>query len=215
MLLASAILLASGVTCAFAGDVTFGTEGKKKTPLVWSEHGQGIWHVMKDGTLTGARDVVTAGPKKKWMPVEKDFRDWVNRQAWIFTKQDFGDCDLEFEYWLRSGGNSGVGLWDISRGAGGIGENPDYRKTTSKVAYEIQMINEYPDPKPPGSIYGVQDAVKGVQVDNEWNRMKVEARADRIRVFLNGKLVAEHETLPDRPKKGPIGLQLHDQFDAF
>ena len=34
-----------------------------------------------------------------------------------------------------------------------------------------------------------------------------------IRVRLNGQLVAEHPGDPKRPKTGPIGLQLHDQFN--
>jgi hypothetical protein len=31
-----------------------------------------------------------------------------------------------------------------------------------------------------------------------------------IRVRLNGRLVMEHPGDPQRPKTGPIGLQLHD-----
>jgi len=42
--------------------------------------------------------------------------------------------------------------------------------------------------------------------------MNIESRKDAIRVFLNGELVAEHPSDPNRPKKGPIGLQPHNQF---
>jgi hypothetical protein len=31
---------------------------------------------------------------------------------------------------------------------------------------------------------------------------------------VNGKVVAEHPGLPERPKAGPIGLQLHDSRDV-
>jgi hypothetical protein len=34
-------------------------------------------------------------------------------------------------------------------------------------------------------------------------------------VTLNGQLVAEHAGDPQRPKAGPIGLQLHDQFSII
>ncbi|MSV30706.1 MAG: DUF1080 domain-containing protein, partial [Bryobacterales bacterium] len=40
------------------------------------------------------------------------------------------------------------------------------------------------------------------------------SRNDKISIRLNGKLVAEHAGDPGRPKAGPIGLQLHDQFSV-
>jgi hypothetical protein len=42
--------------------------------------------------------------------------------------------------------------------------------------------------------------------------MEIESRSDRISVWLNGVMVAEYAGEPGRPKVGPIGLQLHDQF---
>jgi hypothetical protein len=38
----------------------------------------------------------------------------------------------------------------------------------------------------------------------------VSVRDNLIRVYLNGVLVMEHPGDPQRPKRGPIGLQLHD-----
>ena len=39
-----------------------------------------------------------------------------------------------------------------------------------------------------------------------------ESRHEMIRVRLNGKLAAESPGVEGRPLKGPVGLQLHDQF---
>jgi hypothetical protein len=33
-------------------------------------------------------------------------------------------------------------------------------------------------------------------------------------VLLNGKQTIEHPGAKDRPTKGPIGLQLHDQYNV-
>src|SRR5215208_581150 len=93
-----ALLFVVGV---HGGEITFGTvrTGKgKPAPLVWEERGNGLWHVMRGGTLTGARDVVNSGPKKKFIADPVEFRNWVNQQAWIYTKAEYGDCDLEFEH---------------------------------------------------------------------------------------------------------------------
>jgi len=170
---------------------------------------------MADGSLSAQRDLINAGPRKQWFDSQKLFRDWLDQQSWIYTQAEYGDFDLQFEYWLRFGGNSGVAVWDPTRGAAGITIPPDYSKTPSKVAYEIQLNNQFPDPKLTGSIYNVEQAKAGIQRDDEWNTLKLEARSDKLKVFINGQLVAEHATLPERPKRGPLGLQLHDQFSVM
>jgi hypothetical protein len=213
VLAAAAILVAADVPRT----LTYGTleAGGKRTPIVWDMRGLGLWHLQRDGTLIGQRDVVNYGPRKQWFDSQRAWRAWNDQQAWIYTKDEFGDFDLRFEYWLRSGGNSGVAVWDPTRGEAGIADPPDFRKTPSRVAYEIQLANEYPDPQPTGSIYGVAKAETGAHVDNEWNTMEIEGRSDMLRIRINGKPVAQHATLPDRPKRGPIGLQLHDQYSVM
>lgn len=46
-------------------------------------------------------------------------------------------------------------------------------------------------------------------------RAQFHARRDLIRVKVNGVVVAEHAGDPKRPRVGPIGLQLHDQFSVI
>ncbi len=215
MWLVASLVLSSGLAAA---DITFGSVKAPKRdaqPLNWHPRGAGVWRVMKDGVLTGQRDLINAGPRKAWFDSQKLFRDWLDQQAWIYTGSEYGDFDLQFDYWLRFGGNSGIAVWDPTRGEAGIASPPDYTKTPSKVAYEIQLNNQFPDPKPSGSIYNVAQAKTGVQRDDDWNTIKVEARADKLRVYINGQLASEHATLADRPKRGPIGLQLHDQFSVM
>jgi hypothetical protein len=45
--------------------------------------------------------------------------------------------------------------------------------------------------------------------------MEISSRNDKITISLNGRVVAEHAGDPKRPKVGPIGLQLHDQFSII
>src|SRR5512138_309959 len=81
----------------------------------WEPVGNGVWTVLADGTLVGQRDLINTGPRKEW--IEKDrFRGWLDTQAWLYTRRDFGEFELHLEYWLRVGGNSGVSLRDPSRG---------------------------------------------------------------------------------------------------
>ena len=181
----------------------------------WEVIGDGQWTVMADGTLLGQRitdlrkQFVPGGP----LATPAQYKGWIDAQSWLYTtRNDYGEFDLHLEYWTKTSGNSGVSIRDTSRAKWGVISPPDYTKTPSKIGYEIQINNRYPDPHPSGSIYGFVDAPKDAQRDDDWNSMDISSRFDKISIKLNGRVVAEHAGDPKRSKTGPIGLQLHDQF---
>jgi hypothetical protein len=181
----------------------------------WEIIGDGEWTVLSDDTLVGQR---TGDLRKMMAPgaaftTPTEYSAWMNSQSWLYTKRDdFGEFDLHLEYWTKTAGNSGVSIRDTSRGKWAITIPVDYTKTPSKIGYEIQINNKYPDPHPSGSIYGFVDAPKDAQHDDDWNAMDIVSRNDKITVSINGRVVAEYAGDPKRSKTGPIGLQLHDQF---
>lgn len=184
----------------------------------WEIRGDGQWTVMADGILLGQRigdyrkQFVPGGP----LSTPAQFKAWVDTQSWLYTKRnDFGEFDLHVEFWTKTTGNSGVSLRDTSRAEYAITTPPDFKRTPSKIGYEIQINNRYPDPHPTGSIYTFVDAKTGFQHDDDWNTMEISSRNGKISVTLNGHLVAEHAGDPARSKTGPIGLQLHDQFSII
>lgn len=177
----------------------------------WEVIGDGQWTVMRDGTVVGQR---TGDLRKLFAPTATPpGKGWIDNQSWLYTvRNDYGEFDLHLEYWTKTAGNSGVSIRDTSRAKWGITTPPDYTKTPSKIGYEIQINNRYPDPHPSGSIYGFVDAPKDAQRDDDWNSMDIASRNDKITVSINGRVVAEHAGDPKRSRTGPIGLQLHDQF---
>jgi hypothetical protein len=184
----------------------------------WEVIGDGQWTVMADGGVLGQRIadlrkmLAPGGP----LPTPQQFKGWVDTQSWLYTQRnDFGEFDLHLEYWTKTTGNSGVSIRDTSRAKWGIVTPPDYKRTPSKIGYEIQINNRFPDPHPSGSIYGFMDAPKDAQHEDDWNVMEISSRKDKIAVKLNGRVVAEHAGDPQRSKVGPIGLQLHDQFSII
>jgi len=183
----------------------------------WEVRGDGQWTVMRDGTILGQRITDLRKHLDTGGPITiTEFNDWINNQSWLYTvRNDFGEFDLHLEYWTKTHGNSGVSIRDTSRAKDAITIPPDYKKTPSKIGYEIQINNRYPDPHPSGSIYGFMDAPKEIQHEDDWNSMDISSRNDKITVMLNGKLAAEHPGDPKRSKIGPIGLQLHDQFSII
>ena len=183
----------------------------------WEVRSDSIWTVMNDGVLIGQR--TQAGFPSTWPLNQKAYEHWRYRQAWLYTTQDFRDYDLHVEYWIPRGGNSGVSIRDVSRAHYAIDE-PDtvhpelagpIHSTPAHIGYEIQIADDSEN-YPAGSIYALVAAKRGVARPGEWNSMDIESRVHLIRVRVNGQVVAEGPGEPSRPKSGPIGLQLHDQF---
>lgn len=179
----------------------------------WQMVGDGIWTILSDGTLVGHRKYGDPPFESGSITAER-YRGWLNTQAWLYSEREYHEFDLELEYWLRAKGNSGISLRDPSRAKHAVVTPPDFTRTPSKLGYEIQLNNQYPDQHPSGSIYTFAKAKTGAQKDNQWNKLRIESRKTGIRVLLNGTLVAEHPGDPGRPQRGPIGLQLHDQFSV-
>ncbi len=180
----------------------------------WEVRGDAYWNVLPDGVLIGQ---ATAGTAKnpfgaQWPIDEKQYFKWGHQQAWLYTKADFHEYDLELEYCVPAKGNSGISIRDTSRARYSFGPDTDFAKTPSHVGYEIQILNAVQTKFPSGSIYLFAPAKFGTEVENGWNKMRIESRDSGIRIKLNGNEVAFFAGEPGRPKAGPIGLQLHDRF---
>ena len=211
-------LLARGTEWAATGQVTIAA-GMGWRPLFdgkslagWEARGDCKWSVLPDGSLLGQRTPGAAPHDSAWM----------GRQAWLYSKAEFGEFDLHLEYWIPADGNSGVSIRDGSRGHGAIGEpdeaRPDlagFPKTTpAHIGYEIQIIADDKEKFPTGSIYSLAPAKIGVQRLGQWNSLEIDARDRLIRVRVNGQIVAEGPGEESRARRGPIGLQLHDRFST-
>lgn len=192
---AALLLLAAVPVCSVAADSPWVNLLASKDLSAWEVIGDGLWSIMRDGTLLGQRSL----DKTK-----------AQHQAWVYTKKDYGEFDLQLEYWTRTGGNSGVSIRDTSRAHWAVPPNWDQQKTPSHIGYEIQISNGYKDKYPSGSVYLFDVAKDGVQIPNDWNTLEIRSRNDSIQVLINGTLVSKHAGDPARSKTGPIGLQLHD-----
>lgn len=224
-------LLARGTEWAATGTVTLPPDlGWKplfdgKTLDGWEPRGNCLWSVLPEGVLLGqrTRGAIDALLAAKPPAAVRDYHEWISRQAWIYTRREYGEFDLHVEYFLPAHGNSGVSIRDRSRAHGAIGESdaerPDlaaFPKTTpAHIGYEIQIIDDDREKYPTGSVYTFVPARTGFQRMGEWNALDIESRNDAIRVRLNGVPVAEYAGDPARSKTGPIGLQLHDQFTVM
>lgn len=181
----------------------------------WEVVGNGIWKLRSDGVVIAyarfdTKQLANLGDKLTY----KQFQDWLTEQSWLYTKKEYENFDLQIDYWVRAPGNSGISIRDSSRGKYAVTSPPDIKRTPAHIGYEIQINGTGPSRNPTGSLYTFVVAPDGIQKDAEWNTLLIESRQDKIRVMLNGQQTSEHPGAEGRPAKGPIGLQLHDQYNV-
>lgn len=159
-----------------------------KTLTGWVQRGGEAQYRVEDGAIVGA-----TRPNQP--------------NSFLCTTRDYSDFILELEFKVDPDLNSGVQVRSQSL--------PEYHNGQVH-GYQIEI-----DPSPrawTGGIYdegrrgwlapldknpGAQAAFK----PGEWNSMRVEARADLIRAWINGIPTAEiHDSMTPR---GFIGLQVH------
>ncbi|MBP1655049.1 MAG: hypothetical protein H6Q28_1605, partial [Bacteroidetes bacterium] len=135
--------------------------------------------------------------------------------GWLSTDRQYDNFDLELEFRVGSGGNSGVFIRAPHEG------DPAY------TGMEIQVLDddaqEYATLQPwqyCGSLYGVVAAEKGaVRKANEWQHYRIVARGPRVTVTLNGRQIVDADLIAHmdqesthpglKRRSGYIGLQCH------
>ncbi len=143
----------------------------------------------------------------------------------LYTKDEFDNFVLRFEFMLTPGANNGLGIRTPMEG------------DAAYVGMEIQILDNeapiYKDLQPyqyHGSVYGVIPAKRGyLKPTGEWNYQEVIADGDHIKVILNGTTIldgnireaAKNGTMDhkDHPglfnKKGHIGFLGHGSEVKF
>jgi len=149
-------------------------------------HG-GEWTV-ENGEIVGRRGVEwTTNPEKSG--------------SWLRTEKEYGDFIFELEYAVNEKGNSGVFI----RSA--LEKNPAF------TGHEMQILDDRHLPKPEkwstGALYDVVAANKVMSKPaGEWNTVRIEARGLRVKIWLNGEEIINHDGV--RSARGYLGLQNHD-----
>lgn len=133
----------------------------------------------------------------------------------LFTTAEYGDFTVRLEYKLPPGGNNGLAI-----------RYPGKGQASTVAMCEIQILDNAAakhakiDPRQAnGSVYGMIAAERGYDRKiGEWNEMQVTVQKHRIKVELNGKVIAEGDVskvtkfLGDKPHPGKDRLQGHFGF---
>jgi hypothetical protein len=135
---------------------------------------------------------------------------WSRWKAYLWAKERYEDFDIEFEYKLTKGGNSGFYFR--------VGDVND----PVEKGIEVQIYDTDPktaddklsDHDAGGIIPGLKPHRNAAKPAGEWNKVEVMHFDDKIVVMLNGVNVNAHDLgtggqLSKRPRIGSIGFQDH------
>jgi hypothetical protein len=122
----------------------------------------------------------------------------------LYTKDEFDNFVLRFEFQLTPGANNGIGIRAPLEG------------DAAYVGMEIQVLdNEAPKYKDlhvyqyHGSVYGVIPAKRGFLLPTgEWNKEEIIANGNKIKVILNGHVILDGD-IKEASKNGTLDHKEH------
>ena len=160
-------------------------------------------HWTTTGNWTLKEGVATLTPREG----EKGWSRWT---AYLWSKKQYEDFDLEFEYTLQKDGNSGFyfRVGDV---------NDPVEKGIEVQIYDTdpkKADDQLTDHDAGGIIPGLKPHRNAAKPAGEWNKVEVLHFDNKIVVMLNGVNVNAHDLGPGgqlskRPRKGSIGFQDH------
>ena len=152
--------------------------------------GQDGWVSLFDGkSLAGWRSFKTEAPPAGW-----DVKDGVlartGKGGDIMTVGQYGSFDLELDYKIAVGGNSGIMYRVVTEGQAPYWSGPEY---------QILDNERHPDAKNgpdrlAGSNYDLIAPSAAVSKPaGEWNTAKIVVKGNHVEHWLNGTKVVEYE----------------------
>jgi hypothetical protein len=105
----------------------------------------------------------------------------------LYTKKQYGDFHLKFDFQLTPGANNGLGIRTPLEGdAAYVGMELQILDNTAPIYAKLQPYQYH------GSVYGVIAAKQGfLKPVGEWNEEEVIAQGNKIKVILNGVVILD------------------------
>jgi lysophospholipase L1-like esterase len=172
------------------------------------------WTRLFNGSDLSGWDVI-GGDESSWGAEDGLLFTTGQGGGWLCTEEEYGDFELELEFRLPPGGNSGVFIRAPREG------NPAFEGS------EIQILDDYAEEYAElkdwqycGSLYATAAPAKRVSLGSGvWQKHRIRCQGAKVQVFMNGVPIIdtdlrhhvdkreEHPGL--KRKKGFIGLQNH------
>ncbi|QJW88174.1 DUF1080 domain-containing protein [Spirosoma taeanense] len=160
---------------------------------------KGRWETLFNGkSLAGWHTYLKAGEpvSEKWTVDDGAIHLAQGRAGDLVTDKEYGDFELELEWKIAEGGNSGI-IYHVH-------EDPKF-KATYQTGPEMQVLDNerHPDAKQgrdnnrtAGALYDLQKPINlgTAKPAGEWNKARLIVQNGKAEHYLNGKKVAEYAT---------------------
>lgn len=210
--------------------VVAATADADRTPnTLTAEQRQAGWRLLFDGrTSDGWRGYGRTDMPSGWQVVDGALTR-VAGAGDIITEETFRNFELELEWQVEPGGNSGIFIRAVESAVPIYHGAPEYQilddDTHSDGASELTSA---------GANYGLHPVPRGVvRPAGEWNQARIVVNGDHVEHWLNGQRVVEYELGSEdwerrvaaskfaewpeygRAAEGHVGLQDHGDRVAF
>jgi len=137
-------------------------------------------------------------------------KGWARWSAYLWSKKKYTDFEIEFEYKLEKGGNSGF-YFRVGDANDPVNKGIEVQLYDSAAKKPGDKLTDH---DAGGIIPGLPPHRPAAKPAGEWNKMSVRHFDNKIIVMLNGVNVNAHDLvgggqLAQRPRTGLIGFQDH------
>ncbi len=133
------------------------------------------------------------------------FGKTTSNSGWLMSERVYGDYELELDYKIGSGSNSGLFLRAWPEGNISGNQFREIQLLDDKASAFSSLGRE----RRTGSVFGMVAPQTTPKVPaNQWHRVRVHLQGQQVQVAINGVDILKH-TLNDLPPLGRIGLQLY------
>ncbi|MEW6306354.1 MAG: DUF1080 domain-containing protein [Verrucomicrobiota bacterium] len=151
-----------------------------------------------DGTSLDAWETGDGKPVTKGWVIENGALARLDSGGQIYTKKEYGDFELEFDWKISAGGNSGV-KYRVTK----------YGKEMLGVEYQVLDDDKHPDGqkregrRKSGALYDIlaTNVSKRLKPVGEYNHSLIIAKGTKFEHWLNGTKVAEADTTSETWQK--------------
>lgn len=184
--------------------------------------GEGFIDVLEGGTLD-AWDV----PSDHWYLKENRIVGYTGEEKleipeWLYTKQSFSDFEFTCELKLTGDNRRNTGIYyrvntftfSSKNGKKSYKAPSGYEfdvayHTLGRKNYQGSLGDWYA--RPSLRIFPDQSIINQVYKSEEWNRLTIRARGNRLEYWINGVKVMDYiDQDPKASDKGVIGFQIHN-----
>jgi len=174
------------VVSASAADIKLESAFNGKDLAGWKTSGDDAFWTAAEGVLTGEN--------------KEAFKDYKKGNM-LYTDKSYQDVVIECECRFSGEIDSGIMVRRDSAGKKDIQMQIGVSRSLKKDMTGAFYIGKYPEA-------GWAPKVATLWKNNEWNKIRFQAKGDTYSVWINGEQVSNYVDA-GYPKAAPIGLQVH------